>query len=129
MIAFLFSYLSISFRPQSLLGCRPVSVSFTLTQAYEMAILHQPQYPEALVNLGVIHKNQGRIEDAIAYYEARSLLLCFLLLSNSCIFCSPSQRALQANKNFTLASRNLAIAYTDLGFYLFVAFLIASARL
>lgn len=60
---------------------------------YHLSIEKQPNYVEALCNVGVIYKNHGRLSLAIEYY----------------------QRALKTNPNFLIASNNLAIALTDLG--------------
>jgi protein O-GlcNAc transferase len=50
-------------------------------------------YVEAYCNMGVIYKNTGRLEEAVAYYE----------------------KALALNPNFSIARTNMAIALTDLG--------------
>ena len=51
------------------------------------------RYAEAHCNLGVIHKEQGRLEDAIASYE----------------------RALALAPEFAIVCNNLAIALTEMG--------------
>ena len=38
-------------------------------QLYERAVELLPAYPEALCNLGVVHKNAGRLQEAVSYYE------------------------------------------------------------
>ena len=52
-----------------------------------------PGYAEAHCNLGVIHKEEGRLEEAIASYE----------------------RALAAAPEFNIVRNNLAVALTELG--------------
>ena len=51
------------------------------------------RYAEAHCNLGVIHKEEGRLEDAIASYE----------------------RALALAAEFAIVRNNLAIALTEMG--------------
>jgi len=36
---------------------------------YEKAALHRPMYAEAYCNMGVIYKNRGDLDAAIACYE------------------------------------------------------------
>ena len=52
-----------------------------------------PGYAEAHCNLGVIHKEEGRLEEAIASYEY----------------------ALAAAPEFSIVRNNLAVALTELG--------------
>jgi protein O-GlcNAc transferase len=52
-----------------------------------------PTYAEAHCNLGVIYKDEGRLEEAIASYES----------------------ALSAAPEFSIVRNNLAVALTELG--------------
>lgn len=60
---------------------------------YQLAIDRNPNYVEALCNIGVIFKNAGELALSIEYYD----------------------RALKANPNFAIANSNLSIALTDMG--------------
>nr|CAB3503045.1 unnamed protein product [Digitaria exilis] len=60
---------------------------------YAKAALERPLYAEAYCNMGVIYKNRGELEAAIACYEW-------------CLSISP---------NFEIAKNNMVIALTDLG--------------
>ena len=60
-------------------------------ELYSKAAEIQPLHPEAHCNIGVIHKNAGRLDEAIAAYE----------------------RALVAAPNFEIVKCNLAVALTD----------------
>jgi Flp pilus assembly protein TadD len=61
-------------------------------KTHREALLHKPDYPEALCNLGVLAKHSGRPHDAVTLYE----------------------RALQLNPNFEVCERNLAPALVDI---------------
>ncbi|CAN0847167.1 Probable UDP-N-acetylglucosamine--peptide N-acetylglucosaminyltransferase SPINDLY [Linum grandiflorum] len=65
----------------------------TALSCYEKAALERPMYAEAYCNMGVIYKNRGDLESAIACYE----------------------RCLAVSPNFEIAKNNMAIALTDLG--------------
>ena len=58
---------------------------------YSKAVDVQPMHAEAHCNTGVIHKNQGRLEEAVAAYE----------------------RALEVAPSFQIVQSNLAIALTE----------------
>lgn len=60
-------------------------------ECYDNAIQAQPSHAEAHCNKGVILKNQGRLEEAIAAYH----------------------RALEATPDFQIVQTNLAIALTE----------------
>lgn len=95
---------------------------------YEKAALERPLYAEAYCNMGVIYKNRGDLEAAIACYERfadyyfptpiYSLLLnqferiCYWWLI---LFTFLYIRCLTVSPNFEIAKNNMAIALTDLG--------------
>lgn len=58
---------------------------------YGKAVEVQPRHAEAHCNIGVIHKNAGRLDEAIAAYR----------------------KALAVAPNFQIVKANLAIALTD----------------
>ncbi|EFA80704.1 glycosyltransferase [Heterostelium album PN500] len=60
---------------------------------YANALDLRPNYPEALCNVGVIHKNNGDLDGAIEFY----------------------QRALKYNANYQLVKFNMSVALCDLG--------------
>lgn len=60
-------------------------------ERYNRAVEIQPNHPQAHCNLGVIHKNAGRLEEAIASYRA----------------------ALAAAPDFQVVAANLAIALVE----------------
>lgn len=62
-------------------------------QSYGRALELQPQYAEAHCNIGVIHKQAGRLEDAVAAY----------------------QHALELTPCYETIRSNLAIALTETG--------------
>lgn len=45
---------------------------------YEKAAIERPMYAEAYCNMGVIYKNRGDLESAIACYERFSCLIHFI---------------------------------------------------
>lgn len=45
---------------------------------YENAAVHRPMYAEAYCNMGVIYKNRGDLDAAIACYER----WCYIILSS-----------------------------------------------
>lgn len=62
-------------------------------QAYSTAVALQPRYCQAHCNMGVIYKERGDLETAVAAYEA----------------------ALAAAPNYGIVQSNMSIALTDLG--------------
>ncbi|KAL0347019.1 UNVERIFIED_CONTAM: putative UDP-N-acetylglucosamine--peptide N-acetylglucosaminyltransferase SPINDLY, partial [Sesamum calycinum] len=69
------------------------SLKLAALNCYEKAAIERPMYAEAYCNMGVIYKNRGDLESAIACYE----------------------RCLTVSPNFEIAKNNMAIALTDLG--------------
>lgn len=88
----------------------------TALKCYEKAAIERPMYAEAYCNMGVIYKNRGDLESAIACYERCPVnyLLIGFHPSDAFVYACMC-RCLTVSPNFEIAKNNMAIALTDLG--------------